>query len=61
VHSEHIEIDSTVQFGKPVIKGARLPVSVIARELLAHTPEEVAGWHTVDVEDVQDVRDFLAA
>ncbi len=59
--SDRIEMDPKVQFGEPVIKGTRLPISVIARELVTHSPEEVADWHAVDVKDVQDVRDFLAA
>jgi uncharacterized protein (DUF433 family) len=50
-----------VQFGEPVVKGTRLPIRVIARELVSHSAQEVADWHAVDVEDVQDVRDFLAA
>ena len=59
--SDRIEIDPKVQFGEPVVKGTRLPISVIARELATHSPEQVADWHAVDVEDVRDVRDFLAA
>ncbi len=59
--SKRIEIDPRVQFGEPVVKGTRLPISVIARELAGSTPEQVADWHAVDVEDVQDVRDFVAA
>jgi uncharacterized protein (DUF433 family)/DNA-binding transcriptional MerR regulator len=59
--SGRIEIDPKVQFGEPVVKGTRLPISAIARELVTHSPEQVADWHAVDVEDVRDVRDFLAA
>jgi uncharacterized protein (DUF433 family) len=59
--SDRVEIDPKVQFGEPVVKGTRLPIRVIARELVTHSPEEVADWHAVEVEDVQDVRDFLAA
>ena len=59
--SDRIEIDPKVQFGEPVVKGTRLPISVIARELVTHSAEQVADWHAVDVEDVRDVRDFLAA
>lgn len=59
--TERIEIDPRLQFGVPVVKGTRLPISVIARELAGHTPEQIADWHAVEVEDVRDVRDFLAA
>ena len=59
--SDRVEIDPKVQFGEPVVKGTRLPIRVIARELVSHSAQEVADWHAVDVEDVQDVRDFLAA
>lgn len=55
--SDRIEIDPNVQFGEPVVKGTRLPISVIARELVTYSPEQVADWHAVDVEDVRDVRD----
>ena len=59
--SDRIEIDPNVQFGEPVVKGTRLPISVIARELIGHSPEQIADWHAVDVEDVRDVQHFLAA
>lgn len=59
--SDRIEIDPGVQFGEPVVKGTRLPISVIARELSGHSLEEIADWHAIDVEDVRDVCHFLAA
>lgn len=55
--SDRVEIDPAVQFGEPVVKGTRLPISVIARELATHTPEQVAEWHAIHVDDVRDVRD----
>jgi len=59
--NDRIEIDPNVQFGEPVVKGTRLRISVIARELTAHSPEQIADWHAVDVEDVWSVQLFLAA
>ena len=60
--SEHIEIDPAVQFGDPVVKGTRLPISAIKAELDAsHSVEEIADWHAIDVEDVRGVQLFLAA
>ena len=60
--SEHIEVDPAIQFGEPVVKGTRLPISVITSELEAsHSAEEIADWHAIDVEDVRDVQLFLAA
>lgn len=58
--SDRVEIDPRVQFGQPVIKGTRLPVSVVVRELEMYTPEQVADWHAVDVEDVCDAQALFA-
>ncbi|MGH9301727.1 MAG: DUF433 domain-containing protein [Acidimicrobiales bacterium] len=55
-----IEIDPNIQFGQPVVKDTRLPIAVIARELVSHSVEEIADWHAIDVEDVRGVQNLLA-
>jgi hypothetical protein len=42
------------------VKGTRLPIVVIARELVSHSIEQIADWHVIDVEDVRGVQDLLA-
>jgi uncharacterized protein (DUF433 family)/DNA-binding transcriptional MerR regulator len=59
--SEWVEIDPTIQFGAPIVKGTRTPVSAIVADLGAGSPEEVAEWHGLDVEQVEDVRDYFVA
>ncbi len=59
--SEWVEIDPTIQFGAPIVKGTRTPVSAIVADLGAGSPEEVADWHGLEVEQVEDVRDYFVA
>lgn len=58
--TDRIEIDPNIQFGEPVVKGTRLPIGVIARELASHSLEQIADWHAIDVEDVREVQHLLA-
>ena len=58
--TDRIEIDPNIQFGEPVVKGTRLPIAVIARELVSHSIEQIADWHAIDVEDVREVQLLLA-
>ena len=58
--TDRIEIDPNIQFGEPVVKGTRLPIAVIAKELVSHSVEQIADWHAIDVEDVRGVQDLLA-
>lgn len=55
-----VEINPRVQFGGPVITGTRVPVSTIAAQLEAGTPEEVARWYDLDVQAVRGVSEYLA-
>jgi hypothetical protein len=43
--TDRIEIDPSIQFGEPAVKGTRLPIAVIARELVSHSVEQIADWH----------------
>lgn len=57
--SPWVEVDPTLQFGAPVVRGTRLPVSVVARELTVASVEEIASWHGLQVEQIQGVRKYL--
>jgi len=59
--SEWVEINPTIQFGAPIVKGTRTPISSIVADLGAGSPEEVADWHGLEVEQVEDVRDYFVA
>jgi len=59
--SEWVEIDPAIQFGAPVVKGTRTPISAIIADLGVGTPEDVADWRGLQVEQVEDVRDYFVA
>jgi uncharacterized protein (DUF433 family) len=59
--SEWVEIDPRIQFGAPVVKGTRIPISSIIADLGSGSPEDVAGWRGLRVEQVEDVRDYFVA
>jgi uncharacterized protein (DUF433 family) len=49
-----INVDSEVHFGKPVIEGTRVPVTVVVGAIAAgDSPEEVAREYGITVEDVR--------
>ena len=52
--ADRITVDATVRFGKPVIKGTRVSVSVIVGQAAAGmTHHEIAHEYSIGVEDVQ--------
>lgn len=56
-----ITVDPQVRFGKPVIKGTRVPVAVILDELAAGTTmEEITGEYGVTLEDIRAVLRYVA-
>jgi uncharacterized protein (DUF433 family) len=60
--SEWVEINPKIQFGAPVVEGTRIPMSSIIADLGSGSPEDVAEWRGLRVEEVEDVRDsFVAA
>lgn len=48
-----IVIDPNIRFGKPVIKGTRVPVDLITAELVNMTKQEVAEEYDLAPEDIQ--------
>lgn len=59
---ERIEINPAIMFGKPVIKGTRIPVEQILRKLAAGmTPEQIIEEHPrLIIEDIQAAEAFAA-
>lgn len=56
-----ITVDPQVRFGKPVIKGTRVPVAVILDELAAGTTiEDIAREYGVTLEDIRAVLRYAA-
>jgi uncharacterized protein (DUF433 family)/DNA-binding transcriptional MerR regulator len=56
-----VEIDPSIQFGAPIVKGTRIPISAIIADLGSGSPEAVANWRRLRVEQVEDVRDYFDA
>ena len=59
--STWVEINPSVQFGAPIVRGTRIPISAIIADLGSGSPEEVATWRGLGVEQVEDVRDYFVA
>jgi len=56
-----ITVDPKVQFGKPAIKGTRVPVAVILDELAAGTTmEKTTREYGVTLEDIRAVLSYAA-
>ena len=54
MEDERIEIDDRVGFGRPRIRGTRVPLDVLLARLAAGMAEsEVAKEYGIDVEDVR--------
>lgn len=52
--ADRITVDAAVRFGKPVIQGTRVPVSVIVGQAASSmTQEEIAEEYGITVEDVR--------
>jgi uncharacterized protein (DUF433 family)/DNA-binding transcriptional MerR regulator len=58
--SPWIEIDPTIQFGTPVVRGTRVPVSTVVANLEVGAPGEVADWYGLTLPEVQGARDYDA-
>ena len=54
--STWVEINLSVQFGAPIARGTRIPISAIVADLGSGSPEEVAEWRGLGIEQVEDVR-----
>ncbi len=57
-----IVVDEKVCFGKPVIKGTRVPAVLVLHELAnGMTPEEIANEYGITVEDVRAAVRYAAS
>lgn len=60
--NERIEINGQVHFGKPVIRGTRVPVTRVLGEVAAGTRwEEIAGQYGITVEDIRAAVEFASS
>ncbi len=59
--SQWVEINQAIQFGAPVVRGTRIPISAIIADLGSGSPEDVAEWRGLQVEQIEDVRDYFVA
>lgn len=58
--STWVHIDPAIQFGAPVIRGTRVPLSSIKSGLAVASVEQVADWYGLKVAQVRGARDFIA-
>jgi uncharacterized protein (DUF433 family) len=60
---ERVEISPEIMFGKPVIRGTRIPVELILRKLAAgQSPEEILRQHPrLTAEDIRVVVDHAGS
>lgn len=56
-----VEINPAIQFGAPIVRGTRIPISAIIADLGSGSPEDVAEWRGLHVKQVEDVRDYFVA
>jgi uncharacterized protein (DUF433 family) len=57
-----IVVDPSVRFGKPVIRGTRIPVAtIIAKFAGGMRIEEIIGEYDLEIEDVQAALHYAAA
>ena len=53
--SDHVEINPRVRFGDPVVRGTRITVETVMRNLDVGSPTQVADWYGLTEEQVQGV------
>ena len=57
-----IVVDPAVRFGKPVIRGTRVPVDLLVGQVAGGmTPDEVAAAYEVSIEDVRAALRYAAS
>ncbi len=59
--NDWVVIDPEIQFGAPIVKGTRVTVATVATNLRAGTPEDVADWYGLTVEQVHGVQNYLSS
>ncbi len=57
----YVQIDPTIQFGAPVVRGTRVTVETVAANLKVGTVRQVAEWYGLRTAEVRGVKDYLAA
>jgi uncharacterized protein (DUF433 family)/DNA-binding transcriptional MerR regulator len=59
--STWVEVNPGIQFGQPVVRNTRVPVSSVVANLRAGTPAQVADWLGLTVAEVKGARDYDAS
>jgi len=60
--TERITIDPKICHGKPVVRGTRVPVSVLVGSLAAGmTPEQITREYDVTTEDIRAALEFATS
>ena len=59
--SQWVEIDPAIQFGAPVLRGTRVTVETVLRNLEVGSAEEVADWYGLSVNQVEGVVRYQTA
>ncbi len=59
--SPWVEINPAVQFGAPVVRWTRVPVTAVVANLAEGSPSEVAEWYGLSVKQVLGAKDYAAA
>lgn len=59
--SRWVEINPQVQFGRPVVLGTRIPVQVLMANLEVASPQEVAAWYGLTVDQIHGAREYASA
>lgn len=57
--SPWVEINPEIQFGAPIVRGTRVPVSTVLANLEVGSPGEVADWYDLTLDEVNGVRDYV--
>jgi uncharacterized protein (DUF433 family) len=55
-----VVIDPAIHFGEPVLSGTRIAVATIQKNLEVGSPEEVAHWYGLTLEQVAAAQAFLS-
>jgi len=57
-----VVVDPVVRFGKPVIRGTRVPVHLVISKLAGGmNPEEIAAEYQITLEDIQAALSYAAS
>jgi uncharacterized protein (DUF433 family) len=57
---QHIESNPKIMFGKPVVKGTRIPVDIVLEKLCYHSFENILmDYPMLQIEDIMACLNFI--